>query len=104
MKVKNCTLDTRNMIATLKSGARAALRLGPGEVSDDFDPEVFRVLRSNPAVDLLFKNRLICEWPLRPKPKSTEQPKSKAEAKVKAPEPSKKGKGKTKPKKLDLGV
>jgi hypothetical protein len=103
MKVKNCTLDTRTLIADLPSGCRATLRLGPGEVSDDFDPEVFEVLRSNPAVNLLFKNRLIQEFPLKPKPKPPEAPKPKAD-KPKANAPKKgKGKGK-KTEKLDLGV
>ncbi|MCK4960050.1 MAG: hypothetical protein KAT00_11635 [Planctomycetes bacterium] len=95
MKVQNCTLDTRTLIATLPSGARAVLRLGPGEVSKDFEPEVFEILRSNQAVNLLFKNRLICEYPLKPKP-------SKPQAKLAKTAPAKSKK--PKPKKLDLGV
>lgn len=101
MKVKNCTLDTRTLIAVLPSGAKAVLRLAPGEVSKDFDPEVIDVLRSNKAVDLLFKNKLVCEWPLKTKPK----PKAAAAAPKPEDKPkTKKKKGKGKPKKLDLGV
>jgi hypothetical protein len=79
---------------------RAALSLAPGEISKELDQATIDVLRSNSAVELLFKHRLLRI--------TTKAPETKAEApKVEthvADTPKKKGKfGKGK-NNLDLGV
>lgn len=73
MKLENCTADTRTLIANLPTG-RAVLTLGPGEVSKEIDAEAVKVLRSNPAVELLFKHKLIREY--KPKAKAPKVPKA----------------------------
>lgn len=95
MKLENCTADPRTLVAHLPSGARAVLTLGPGEVSKEIDAEAVKVLRSNPAVELLFRHKLIREY----------KPKPKAESKPKPPVPKAPAKAKAKPKvELDFEV
>lgn len=97
MKLENCTADPRTLVAQLPSGARAVLTLGPGEVSKEIDAEAVKVLRSNLAVELLFRHKLIREYKPKPEP-------AKAKAPVQ-PETKPKTKSKTSTKtELDLGV
>ena len=56
------------------------LRLEPGEVSKEIDAEAVKVFRSNPAIELLFKHKLIREFkPAKPKPVPKAPPKAKTE-------------------------
>jgi len=102
VQIQNCTADPRTLIAALPSGARAILSLKPGEISKLYDEEVVSVLRSNPAVDLLFRNNLVRIYV----PKTVEVKKAPLPlTAVKETPPAKaKPKGKPSKHKLDLGV
>jgi hypothetical protein len=100
-RIENCTADPRTLCAPLPVGL-AKLSLKPGEVSKDLSQEVIDILKANPAVELLFRNKLVRIAP----------DKSKVDAPVVAssapvdeakPKPKKKGKGRSKSK-LDLEV
>jgi hypothetical protein len=96
-RIENCTADPRTLCARLPVGL-VKLSLGPGEISKVLDKEVIETLKTNKAVELLFRNNLVRIAPDKPK---AEPPAAASSAPVAEPKPKKKGRSKSK---LDLEV